>query len=154
MLRRWLVEDKGAVNAYIFEDNKAFSEWLEWQLDPDHEASSVVMENIKYLARDAVIQTIRTLISQHPEVAMDSVIHIMQTVDPSQRADISRILASMDADEVEEGTTGASMGTSRPSVSRTRTISTSGTRLRKQSTSTQPLSTQPLTTPVNVSNEQ
>ena len=54
-------------------------------------------ENIKLLGRDAVIQTIRRLVSLNPEVAMDSVIHIMQTVDPSQRQDISKILANMEA---------------------------------------------------------
>ena len=75
---------------------QAFAEWLEGQLDAQ-EGSSVVTENIKLLGRDAVIQTIRRLVSEHPEVAMDSVIHIMQTVDPSQRQDISKILANMDA---------------------------------------------------------
>ena len=69
---------------------------MEGQLEAQ-EGTSVVMENIKLLGRDAVIQTIRRLVSEHPEVAMDSVIHIMQTVDPSQRQDISKILANMDA---------------------------------------------------------
>ena len=76
--------------------NQGFAEWLESQLDAQ-EGNSVVSENIKLLGRDAVIRTIRQLVSEHPEVAMDSVIHIMQTVDPSQRQDISKILANMDA---------------------------------------------------------
>jgi len=134
MLRRWLVEDKGAVNAFIFEDNKGFAEWLESQLDAQ-EGNSVVSENIKLLGRDAVIRTIRQLVSEHPEVAMDSVIHIMQTVDPSQRQDISKILANMDApDDGEEG------ATPRPTASRSRTISTSNPRSRTKSSSTPPVS--------------
>ena len=32
MLRRWFVEDRGATNAYLWEDNRVVVEWLESQL--------------------------------------------------------------------------------------------------------------------------
>jgi acetyl-CoA carboxylase/biotin carboxylase 1 len=32
MLRRWFVEDKGATDGYLWEDNRIVVEWLEHQL--------------------------------------------------------------------------------------------------------------------------
>lgn len=53
MLRRWFVEDNGAMCA--FEDNRKVVEWLSAQLDESSGGRTVVLENIVSLRRDAVV---------------------------------------------------------------------------------------------------
>ncbi|XP_041352027.1 acetyl-CoA carboxylase-like isoform X1 [Gigantopelta aegis] len=96
MLSRWFVEDKGTVNAYLWEDDKEVVTWLLAQLDEKTHTKSV-FENIKCLQRDHAMQQVRSLIQDNPEVAMDSIVHITQHVTPAQREQISRILANMDS---------------------------------------------------------
>ncbi|XP_048240447.1 acetyl-CoA carboxylase-like isoform X4 [Haliotis rufescens] len=95
MLGRWFVEDQGAVNAYLYEDDKAAVGWLVDQLDENQEKNTV-LENIRCIQRDHVLQQVRSLIQDNPEVAMDSIVHITQHMTQSQRAEISRILANME----------------------------------------------------------
>lgn len=95
MLRRWFVEDQSTVNAYLWDNDKAVVEWLRDQMDDDG-LHNAIAENIKCLQRDHVIQQVRSLIQDNPEVAMDSIIHITQHMNQSQRAEISRVLASLD----------------------------------------------------------
>lgn len=97
MLRRWFVEAEGAVKAYLWDDNKDVVEWLEKQLVEEEGARSVIDENIKYISRDYILKQIRSLVQANPEVAMDSIVHMTQHISPAQRAEIMRILSSMDA---------------------------------------------------------
>ncbi|GCB68953.1 hypothetical protein scyTo_0000973 [Scyliorhinus torazame] len=97
MLRRWFVEAEGAVKAYLWDDNKDVVEWLEKQLLEEEGARSVIDENIKYICRDYILKQIRSLVQANPEVAMDSIVHMTQHISPTQRAEIVRILSSMDA---------------------------------------------------------
>ncbi|XP_074643040.1 acetyl-CoA carboxylase-like isoform X2 [Tubulanus polymorphus] len=95
MLSRWFVEDQGTVKGYLWEDDKAVVEWLKIQL-ADKSGHSIIDENLKCIERDSVIQNIRSLIQKNPEVAMDSIVHITQHMTATQRAEVSRILSSLD----------------------------------------------------------
>nr|XP_060613005.1 acetyl-CoA carboxylase 1 isoform X4 [Anolis sagrei ordinatus] len=97
MLRRWFVEVEGTVKAYLWDNNKDLVEWLEKQLTEEEGARSVVDENIKYISRDYILKQIRSLVQANPEVAMDSIVHMTQHISPTQRAEIVRILSTMDS---------------------------------------------------------
>ncbi|XP_064424983.1 acetyl-CoA carboxylase 1 isoform X2 [Latimeria chalumnae] len=97
MLRRWFVEAEGAVKAYLWDNNKDVVEWLERQLTEEEGARSVIDENIKYISRDYLLKQIRSLVQANPEVAMDSIVHMTQHISPTQRAEIVRILSTMDS---------------------------------------------------------
>jgi len=96
MLSRWFVESQGTVNSYLFEDNEAVVNWLSPQLTSAGWESSYIQENVKCVQRDYAIQQIRNLIQTNPEVAMDSIVHITQTMSAVQRSEVVRILESMD----------------------------------------------------------
>ncbi|XP_035663934.1 proteasome subunit alpha type-5-like [Branchiostoma floridae] len=70
-------------------------QWLEAQLS-EEEPHSVIKDNINCLKRDHVLQQIRSLVQDNPEVAMDSIVHMTQHMSPSQRNEVARILATMD----------------------------------------------------------
>nr|DBA33810.1 TPA: hypothetical protein GDO54_001441 [Pyxicephalus adspersus] len=97
MLRRWFVEVEGTVKAYLWDNNKDVVEWLEKQLMEEEGTRSVVDENIKYISRDYILKQIRSLVQENPEVAMDSIVHMTQHISPTQRAEIVRILSTMDS---------------------------------------------------------
>ncbi|XP_018104904.1 acetyl-CoA carboxylase isoform X2 [Xenopus laevis] len=97
MLRRWFVEVEGTVKAYLWDNNKDVVEWLEKQLAEEEGTRSVVDENIKYISRDYILKQIRSLVQENPEVAMDSIVHMTQHISPTQRAEIVRILSTMDS---------------------------------------------------------
>ncbi|XP_059573388.1 acetyl-CoA carboxylase 1 isoform X3 [Alligator mississippiensis] len=97
MLRRWFVEVEGTVKAYLWDNNKDLVEWLEKQLTEEEGVRSVVEENIKYISRDYILKQIRSLVQANPEVAMDSIVHMTQHISPTQRAEIVRILSTMDS---------------------------------------------------------
>ncbi|KAK3538673.1 hypothetical protein QTP86_012135 [Hemibagrus guttatus] len=96
MLRRWFIETEGTVKAYLWDNNKAVVEWLEKHLPQQEGLRSVIRENIKYLKRDYALKHIRSLMEMNPEVAMDCIIHMAQNITPSQRAEISHLLVTMD----------------------------------------------------------
>ncbi|EPY89289.1 acetyl-Coenzyme A carboxylase alpha isoform 1 isoform 1-like protein [Camelus ferus] len=119
MLRRWFVEVEGTVKAagsaagdrpdraarplrllglaYVWDNNKDLVEWLEKQLMEEDGVRSVIEENIKYISRDYVLKQIRSLVQANPEVAMDSIVHMTQHISPTQRAEVVRILSTMDS---------------------------------------------------------
>uniref|UniRef100_A0A663MA55 acetyl-CoA carboxylase n=1 Tax=Athene cunicularia TaxID=194338 RepID=A0A663MA55_ATHCN len=83
--------------AYLWDSNKDLVEWLEKQLTEEEGIRSVVDENIKYISRDYILKQIRSLVQANPEVAMDSIVHMTQHISPTQRAEIVRILSTMDS---------------------------------------------------------
>uniref|UniRef100_A0AAX7SUC5 acetyl-CoA carboxylase n=1 Tax=Astatotilapia calliptera TaxID=8154 RepID=A0AAX7SUC5_ASTCA len=96
MLRRWFVEAEGAVKAYLWDNNEEVVAWLERQLAEEEGARSVIDENIKYIRRDHILKQIRSLVQANPEVAMDSIVHMTQHISPTQRAEVVRILSTME----------------------------------------------------------
>ncbi|XP_022081008.1 acetyl-CoA carboxylase-like isoform X4 [Acanthaster planci] len=96
MLRRVFMEDKGTVNSYLWEDNKAVADWLlEQERQEKDEGQSAILDNIKAVKRDQVIHQIRRIIQDNPEVAMDSIVHISQQLNPSQKAEVMRVLSTV-----------------------------------------------------------
>ncbi|KAF4789729.1 hypothetical protein TURU_147692 [Turdus rufiventris] len=89
--------EKCAMWAYLWDSNKDLVEWLEKQLTEEEGVRSVVEENIKYISRDYVLKQIRSLVQANPEVAMDSIVHMTQHISPTQRAEVVRILSTMDS---------------------------------------------------------
>ncbi|XP_067350310.1 acetyl-CoA carboxylase 1 isoform X6 [Channa argus] len=96
MLRRWFVEAEGAVKAYLWDNNEEVVAWLERQIAEEEGARSVIDENIKYIRRDHILKQIRSLVQANPEVAMDSIVHMTQHISPTQRAEVVRILSTME----------------------------------------------------------
>uniref|UniRef100_A0A1A8EMY5 acetyl-CoA carboxylase n=1 Tax=Nothobranchius korthausae TaxID=1143690 RepID=A0A1A8EMY5_9TELE len=96
MLRRWFVEAEGTVKAYLWDNNEEVVGWLERQLAEEEGARSVIDENIKYIRRDHLLKQIRSLVQANPEVAMDSIVHMTQHISPTQRAEVVRILSTME----------------------------------------------------------
>ncbi|KAL6114247.1 acacb [Pungitius sinensis] len=97
MLRRWFVETEGTVKAYLWDNNKEVVEWLEKHLTKEDGIRSGIRENIKYLKRENTLKHIRSLVEASPDIAMDCIIHMSQNITPSQRAELSHLLATMDS---------------------------------------------------------
>ncbi|KAM6165825.1 acetyl-CoA carboxylase 2 isoform 2-T2 [Erethizon dorsatum] len=96
-LRRWFVETEGAVKAYLWDNNQVVVQWLEQQWQRGDSQHSAIWENIKYLKRDAVLKTIRSLVQENPEVAMDCTVYLSQLISPAERAQVAQLLSTMDS---------------------------------------------------------
>ncbi|XP_075875662.1 acetyl-CoA carboxylase isoform X1 [Nelusetta ayraudi] len=96
MLRRWFVETEGTVKAYLWDNNQSVVEWLEKHLSKEDGAKSAIRENIKYLKRENALKHIRSLVQTNPDVTMDCIIHMSQSITPSQRASLLNLLATVD----------------------------------------------------------
>ncbi|KAM9195095.1 acetyl-CoA carboxylase 2 isoform 4-T4 [Dugong dugon] len=97
MLRRWFMETEGAVKAYLWDNNQVVVQWLEQHWQVEDGLHSTIRENIKYLKRDFVLKTIRSLVQENPEVAMDCIIHLSQHISPAERAQVIHLLSTMDS---------------------------------------------------------
>ncbi|KAM9329623.1 acetyl-CoA carboxylase 2 isoform 2-T2 [Gastrophryne carolinensis] len=96
MLRRLFMETEGAVKTYLWDNNQVVVEWLEKQLQEEDGTKSAIRENIKYLKRDYALKHIRSLVLANPEVTMDCIVHMTQQITPAQRAQLTRLLATME----------------------------------------------------------
>ncbi|KAM3938081.1 acetyl-CoA carboxylase 2 isoform 2-T2 [Leptodactylus fuscus] len=96
MLRRWFMETEGAVKAYLWDNNQVVVEWLEKHLQEEDGARSAIRENIKYLKRDYALKHIRGLVLANPEITMDCIVHMTQQITPAQRAQLTRLLSTME----------------------------------------------------------
>lgn len=90
-LCRWFVEDKGATEAHLWDNNKEVVAWLIDQIKPN----SVVEANINAIKRDAIISQIRKSLEECPDVALDTVIGLCQTLSSTQRGEVVRSLAQL-----------------------------------------------------------
>ncbi|XP_045152620.1 acetyl-CoA carboxylase 2 [Echinops telfairi] len=97
MLRRWFMETEGAVKAYLWDNNEVVVRWLEqhWQVEDGQQ--STIRENIKYLKRDSALKSIRSLVQENPEVALDCLIHLSQQVSPAERAQVIHLLTTLES---------------------------------------------------------
>ncbi|XP_069817486.1 acetyl-CoA carboxylase 2 isoform X2 [Dendropsophus ebraccatus] len=96
MLRRWFMETEGTVKAYLWDNNQMVVEWLEKHLQEEDGARSAIRENIKYLKRDYALKHIRGLVLANPEITMDCIVHMTQQITPAQRAQLTRLLSTME----------------------------------------------------------
>ncbi|XP_074177766.1 acetyl-CoA carboxylase 2 isoform X3 [Rhinolophus sinicus] len=97
MLRRWFVESEGAVKAYLWDNNQMVVQWLEQHWQVGDGLRSPIHENIKYLKRDSVLKTIRGLVQENPEVALDCIMYMSQHISPAERAQVTQLLSTMDS---------------------------------------------------------
>uniref|UniRef100_H3DEN7 acetyl-CoA carboxylase n=1 Tax=Tetraodon nigroviridis TaxID=99883 RepID=H3DEN7_TETNG len=96
MLRRWFVETEGTVKAYLWDNNQVVVEWLEKHMSDEDGTPSAIRENIKYLKRENTLKHIRSLVQDNPDITMDCIIHMSQSITPSQRAKLLHLLTTMD----------------------------------------------------------
>nr|KAG5704977.1 hypothetical protein BaRGS_022819 [Batillaria attramentaria] len=98
-LSRWFAEDRGTLNAYMWEDDKVVVDWLEKQLQENESGCSLLQENIRCMQRDHVLAHIKEVLEKNPDIAMDTVVHMTQLMTSSQRAEVSRILSTIEDPE-------------------------------------------------------
>lgn len=98
MLRRWFVEDFDSTKAYLWDNNEEVVAWLRKQTD----AESTVNKNIYAVKRDAVISLMQKSLEECPEVALDAVINLCQTLSPASRGEVVRTLAQLALAEEQE----------------------------------------------------
>ncbi|KRF80078.1 acetyl-CoA carboxylase isoform X3 [Drosophila virilis] len=101
MLRRWLVEDKGATEAYLWDKNEEMVSWYQEQTN----AESIVSKNISSVRRDAIISTISKMLEDCPDVALDAVVGLCQGLTPVNRGVVVRTLAQMQLNEESSANT-------------------------------------------------
>uniref|UniRef100_W4VRL7 Putative acetyl-coa carboxylase n=1 Tax=Corethrella appendiculata TaxID=1370023 RepID=W4VRL7_9DIPT len=106
MLRRWFVEDKGTTESYQWENNESVSHWLEDQKRTD----SVVANNIKSVKKDAIISQILRSLEECPEVALDAVVGLCQSLSPVNRGEVVRTLAQLEFAEQDATSNTSSTG--------------------------------------------
>jgi len=93
MLRRWFIEDKGATESYLWDQDEATAGWLEAQRKTD---DSVLSRNITCVKRDAVVTRIKEALEVCPEIRLDSVLEIVHRLQPSERAELQRTLSQLE----------------------------------------------------------
>jgi acetyl-CoA carboxylase/biotin carboxylase 1 len=101
MLRRWFVEDRGQQDGHLWEDNRAVVEWLSSQLNGTS-GKSVVLDNIKCLCRDAVLNQANALMDEYPDLAVDSIVHLLQQMSSVQRAEAIRAISKIEGVSLPE----------------------------------------------------
>jgi len=94
MMRRWFVEDGGAMD--IWEDNRKIVSWLTTQTDESGAFRSVVQENIQALRRDAVINQANIILKEYPDFAIESVVRLLQHMNPQQRSEAIRAISKIE----------------------------------------------------------
>ncbi|XP_016943121.3 acetyl-CoA carboxylase isoform X1 [Drosophila suzukii] len=101
MLRRWLVEEKGATEAYLWDKNEEMVSWYEEQSNGE----SIVSRNVNSVRRDAIISTISKMLEDCPDVALDAVVGLCQGLTPVNRGVVVRTLAQMQLNEETSNST-------------------------------------------------
>lgn len=91
-LCRWFVEDKGTTVGHLWDNNMETVNWLLEQL----KSSSVVESNITAIKRDAIISQIRKSLEECPDVALDIVVGLCQTMPSSKRGEVVRKLTQLE----------------------------------------------------------
>jgi len=94
MLRRWFIEDKGSSEGYRWDDNSTVVQWLEQQ---EHKApdQSIISYNIHCVKKDAVVNQIKESLEDCPDVALDTVVQIVQRLNDNQKAEVIRTLSQL-----------------------------------------------------------
>uniref|UniRef100_A0A8C3KHH4 acetyl-CoA carboxylase n=1 Tax=Calidris pygmaea TaxID=425635 RepID=A0A8C3KHH4_9CHAR len=95
---RGLSEVGVAVTGYLWDNNQVVVEWLEKHMQEDDGTQSAIRENIKYLKRDYMLKHIRSLVQANPEVATDCVVQMVQHLTRAQKAQVARLLSTVDND--------------------------------------------------------
>jgi acetyl-CoA carboxylase/biotin carboxylase 1 len=95
MLRRWFIEDLGENQRFLWEQDRPAVEWLQQQVDDviadpassGGQQSSVVLENLKILRRDAAVNELKSVLDQYPDLGHEAGMHLVQKMSVQKRAD-------------------------------------------------------------------
>ncbi|XP_026673591.1 acetyl-CoA carboxylase isoform X3 [Ceratina calcarata] len=93
MLRRWFIEDRGATESYLWDQDEAATNWLENQRQDEN---SVVSRNITCVKRDAVISCVKEALETCPELRLDAILEIVHRLQPGERAELQRTLSQIE----------------------------------------------------------
>ncbi|XP_073990346.1 acetyl-CoA carboxylase isoform X3 [Rhodnius prolixus] len=96
MLRRWFIEEKGTTEAYLWDDNKVATSWMEQQLSMGEMGESIIAKNMKSVQRDAIINQIKMALEESPDVAMDALVELFESLSPCKRSDALRTLSHLE----------------------------------------------------------
>ncbi|CAD5117425.1 DgyrCDS6195 [Dimorphilus gyrociliatus] len=93
MLSRWFTEHKGAVNAYLWEDdNMTVTEWLQTQLDNGLHNSGIA-ENLAAIRRDYALEQIKKVLKENEDIAMDSVAYAISILNAGEKSEVVKMLS-------------------------------------------------------------
>lgn len=98
MLRRWFVEDKGATESYLWDQDEVVAAWLEAQCENEN---SVVMRNISCVKNDSIVTRVKEALEVCPEVRFDAVLEIVNRLQPTEIAELQRTLAQLESTSQE-----------------------------------------------------
>lgn len=98
MLRRWFVEDKGATESYLWDQDEVVAAWLEAQCENEN---SVVMRNISCVKNDSIVTRVKEALEVCPEVRLDAVLEIVNRLQPAELAELQRTLAQLESTSQE-----------------------------------------------------
>ncbi|KJE96308.1 acetyl coenzyme A carboxylase alpha [Capsaspora owczarzaki ATCC 30864] len=90
VMRRWLVEAKGAVGLTYWDDNRAMAEWFET-------SQQEVSHNIQMMRQAYVVEKVRKLSDEGQDVALTSIFHLIHVLSPAQREDVVKMLLNANA---------------------------------------------------------
>lgn len=100
MLRRWFFEEKGSVESYLWDNDRVVAEWVEHQMETcgtrEEGNTSYLQENLQIIRRDNAISQVKEVVKEFPEIAMDTIVHIVRRMSPAQRSETLRTLNTMD----------------------------------------------------------
>ncbi|XP_068249206.1 acetyl-CoA carboxylase isoform X1 [Palaemon carinicauda] len=112
LLKRWFYEAKRSGETYLWDSNKDVALWLEQQMQQenlvnkdcgstsstptDETSSSYLSEKLQLLRRDAAISEVKEIMKEFPEIAMDTIVHIVQRMSQAQRTDAIEALSNLD----------------------------------------------------------
>lgn len=98
MLRRWFVEDRGATESYLWDQDEAVSKWL---ISQNETEGSVLSRNINCVRKNAVLTRVKEALECCPEVRLDAVIEIAHRLQPGERAELLRTLSQLETSNQE-----------------------------------------------------
>jgi acetyl-CoA carboxylase/biotin carboxylase 1 len=107
MIRRWFIEHHGQHNQYLFDENRCVAEWLHSQFES---STSLVLENIACLKRDAVSRKMQSIFAENTSVAFDSLLQLVHSnISQEQRLKLLTTLTNMDGTAIESNTSSPSI---------------------------------------------
>ncbi|XP_003704973.1 acetyl-CoA carboxylase isoform X7 [Megachile rotundata] len=92
-LRRWFIEDKGATESYLWDQDEAAAVWLEQQRQDEN---SVVSRNITCVKQDAVVSRIKEALEACPEMRLNAILEIAHRLQPAERTELQRTLSQIE----------------------------------------------------------
>nr|CAD7399573.1 unnamed protein product [Timema poppensis] len=90
------MQEKGVIQAYLWENNEAVVSWLLEQ-QQETPGRSVLARNLTAVKKDAIIQQIKSSLEKCPEVSLDAIVEIIQHLTPHQRAEALRTLSHVES---------------------------------------------------------